>query len=191
MELTDGPQGEPIAGAGEEAQPAGRADQDHLGLRQGLLCQRGASCAWHPISQLLRRPRWPRRWDGPHRSLPLDQSDLPCLCTQRENHHPGTTSLTSARRPFPSTAPQRRLSPRTTTTITTSLAPCTGGVISGTPGVLTVFATGVRTQLSLEHTCPALTARSASTPTSSPSTPLTTTASGVVVVALTQRLTRR
>ena len=37
----DGPQGEPIAGAGEEAQPAGRADQDHLGLRQGLLCQRG------------------------------------------------------------------------------------------------------------------------------------------------------
>ena len=37
----DGPQGEPIAGAGAEAQSAGRADQDHLGIRQGLLCQRG------------------------------------------------------------------------------------------------------------------------------------------------------
>ena len=37
----DGPQGEPIAGPGAEAQPAGRADQDHLGICQGLLGQRG------------------------------------------------------------------------------------------------------------------------------------------------------
>ena len=37
----DGPQGEPIAGPGAEAQPAGRADQDHLGVCQGLLGQRG------------------------------------------------------------------------------------------------------------------------------------------------------
>ena len=37
----DGPQGEPVPGPGEEAQPAGGADQGHLGLRQGLLRQRG------------------------------------------------------------------------------------------------------------------------------------------------------
>ena len=45
----DGPQGEPVAGPGEEAHPHRGAHQEHLGILQGLLRQRGARPHWFRV----------------------------------------------------------------------------------------------------------------------------------------------
>ena len=56
-DAADGPQGDPVSGPAKTTAPDRGADQEHLGLRQGLLRQRGQARPGHPLGQLLRSAR--------------------------------------------------------------------------------------------------------------------------------------
>ena len=47
---SDGPQGEPVACPAEEARPHRRPHQEHMGLLQRLLRQRGARPHWFRVN---------------------------------------------------------------------------------------------------------------------------------------------